>query len=153
VEKERLLCPLCSEMLELASGDEPFCLEELCPARSLVQGMQGPMHDEVALSLAAFMVARIECLGWPIPDYILAMTKDFASACRLAKALGGFLDRPVIAISPFTVFCYRLFRKKLIGAPQEENNFLIVGLFGKEEKEIPFFLLPKNTQFLSVLKN
>ncbi len=75
---------------------EATALEPEGPSLSLVKARNGPYTEEIAKTMAAFMVVALGRLNWPHPDCIIPSPRDLEFNLLLAHFLSDFLKVPVI---------------------------------------------------------
>lgn len=101
VESRKLLCSFCSSLIEQASLEDPFslsssALEPEGPCLSLIRAKDGSYSEEIAKTMAAFMVVALGRLDWPIPDCIIPSPRDMKFNLLLARFLSDFIQVPVV---------------------------------------------------------
>lgn len=109
-------CPLCYNLKE---EDSPYPCSECThypspylrmasafdyqgPAASLVRRLKYSQQPYLARGMAAFLIAQLDCLEWPIPDAIVPvpqsltrwLERGYNQSQLLADEMGSFLDRP-----------------------------------------------------------
>lgn len=105
---------VCSSQLELYEGESccfsPFrtvavSMEKIGPAISLVNGAKGPLAEEIAKSIAAFMAITLSRKDWVMPDCIVPSPRSLPFSMLLAESLSRFLEIPVLdALRPSSFF-------------------------------------------------
>ena len=109
VKSRQLLCLFCSSLLEPASFQETGSLnsssmEPEGPCLSILKAINGPYSEEIAKTMAAFMVVALNRLGWAFPDVIIPSPRDVKFNRLLAKCLSDFLHVPVIEALKMPMF-------------------------------------------------
>jgi hypothetical protein len=98
VASHRWLCPFCAEQIEFVEAvatRNSATLKPLGSSLSFQKVLTAPCFDEVAKTMAAFMVIQLSKLSWPPLDCICPSPRDPFNLI-LAKHLSLFLKVPVI---------------------------------------------------------
>ncbi len=98
IESHKWLCSSCVgqiEFVEAVDGNKSSTLQSLGSARAFQRASKGHLAEEVAKTMAAYMIIQFQRLKWPLPDYILPSPRDPVNLL-LAKHLSTFLEIPMI---------------------------------------------------------
>ena len=98
IESHKWLCSFCAGQIEFAqatSVNKSSTLLSLGSSLSFLKAAKGPLAEEVAKAMAAFMVMQLERLSWPLPDTICPSPRDPFNIL-LSKHLSIFLNVTMI---------------------------------------------------------
>lgn len=98
IESHQWLCRSCVdqiEFIEAVDGNKSSTLQPLGSALAFPRAAKGPLAEEVAKTMAAYMVIQFQRLKWPLPDYILPSPREPFNLL-LSRQLSIFLEIPVI---------------------------------------------------------
>ncbi|MES2199581.1 MAG: double zinc ribbon domain-containing protein [Chlamydiota bacterium] len=154
IESRKFLCSSCADQLEFIDATgvrKSATLEPLGSALSFRQAAKGPLAEEVAKTISAYMVIQWQRLKWPLPDIIIPSPKDPFNLL-LSKHLSIFLGVSTLQALKFSGFFSPRYQWK--ATPYlSDQRLLVIDILMPDLKELAILeeACPKEIFYLSLL--